>query len=167
MGLRETINDNRRMVGILGLALIILVVAFGLLWVYVLKGGAPAAQQKAFFTTDDGATWFEDDATKIPPFDHDGKSAVLAHVYSCDGGKTRFVGYLERINPAMKQAFEEARASGDVNELMAQQMTEVQKPGDGGTAWVQMQREMAHPDITDVKNPAGQGPAPREIIPGK
>ena len=43
----------------------------------------------AFYTTDDGATLFTDGADRLPPFDHDGKAAVMAAVFSCDNGKHR------------------------------------------------------------------------------
>jgi hypothetical protein len=55
-----------------------------------------------FFTDDDGKTWFADDGTKVAPFDHDGKQAVLAKVYETQNGK-QFVGYLMKFT-------EEARA---------------------------------------------------------
>lgn len=47
------------------------------------------------FTIDDGATYFATDATKVPPFDYNGKPAVRARVYRCGDGKP-FVAYLER-----------------------------------------------------------------------
>ena len=57
-------------------------------------------------TVDDGATYFPDDANKIPPFTKDGKEAVRARVFSCDGGKTKYVAYLERITPKAKAAID-------------------------------------------------------------
>ena len=103
MGLRETMNQNPRMVtgvtaGIILLALIIVG------WQLLSSGsgtntGATAPNAKgvanAFFTTDDGKTWFADDAAKFPPFDKDGKPAYSAILFTCDGGKTQFVGYLQ------------------------------------------------------------------------
>src|SRR5688500_13766950 len=52
-----------------------------------------------WFTTDDGKTLFTDNARKLPPFDHYGKPAYRAYVYTCDGGKTQFVAFLERYTP--------------------------------------------------------------------
>ena len=45
---------------------------------------------------DDGS-WFADKAERVPPFDHHGQPAVRLHLFSCDGGKTTFVGYLEKL----------------------------------------------------------------------
>ena len=64
---------------------------------------------KAFFTTDDGKTWFLDRNTRLAPFDKDGKQAVRAHVFECDG--KRFVGYLSCYRPEAIKALEEAKAA--------------------------------------------------------
>jgi len=63
----------------------------------------------AFFSTDDGRTYFTDSATKLAPFNHDGKPAYRAHVFEC-GGK-RVVGYLSRYRPEAIAALEEAAAA--------------------------------------------------------
>lgn len=63
----------------------------------------------AYFSTDDGKTYFTDSATKLPPFDRDGKPAYRAHVFEC-GGK-RVVGYLSRYRPEAIAALEEAAAA--------------------------------------------------------
>lgn len=64
---------------------------------------------RAYYTTDDGKTWFTDDAERLPPFDHDGRQAVRLHLFTCDEGKTRFVGYLEKLP---EEAFTTLKAEG-------------------------------------------------------
>jgi hypothetical protein len=54
---------------------------------------------RLYFTTDDGKTWFPLDAANRPPFVHDGKPAVRAHVFSTDGGKTGFCAYMSKFTP--------------------------------------------------------------------
>jgi len=54
---------------------------------------------RLYFTSDDGKTWFPMDASNRPPFVHDGKPTVRAHVFSTDGGKTAFVAYLSKFSP--------------------------------------------------------------------
>ena len=71
------------------------------------SGGAGSAVAKAFFSDDDGQTYFTDAADKIPPFDHKGKQAVTAYVFRCNGGKP-FVGYLEMYDPQTKKVMEDA-----------------------------------------------------------
>ncbi|HEY7116231.1 MAG TPA: hypothetical protein VH475_06585 [Tepidisphaeraceae bacterium] len=55
-----------------------------------------------YFTTDEGKTWFALESSNRPPFVHDGKPAVRAHVFSCDGGKTMFVGYMSKFSPVVE-----------------------------------------------------------------
>ena len=65
---------------------------------------------------------------RVPPFELDGKQAVGVMVYSCDEGKTRFVGYLYRYTPEGKARVEEMikqhRAGPPVG-------LEVKRPGAG------------------------------------
>ena len=65
---------------------------------------------QSWYTDDDGKTWYADDKSLSPPIDHNGKTAVRAYVFSCDGGKHEFVGYLERYTPDARQAIEQARS---------------------------------------------------------
>ncbi len=57
-----------------------------------------------FFTTDEGKTLFADSATLKPPFQHEGKVAYRAHVYSIDNGKTTFVAYLSKWSPIANES---------------------------------------------------------------
>ena len=111
MGIRETLNQNRGITigavsGVIVLTLVYIV--------YSLRGesggGASAGTAKAFFSDDDGQSYFADGADKIPPFDHNGKPAVTAHVFRCNGGKP-FVGYLERYTPEGKKRRESRQAN--------------------------------------------------------
>jgi hypothetical protein len=60
-----------------------------------------------FFSDDDGQNWFADDGTKIPPFDHNGKSAVMVKVYAGKDGNP-FVGYMMKFTGATKKQIEGA-----------------------------------------------------------
>jgi hypothetical protein len=81
--------------------------AFALLGVAVAiiswRASAPeaATAPQAYFSTDDGATFFPGDGARLPPCEHDGAQAVRAYLYQCKDGK-RFVGYLERYSDAAK-----------------------------------------------------------------
>lgn len=106
----------------------------------------------AWFSTDDGKTWFADDEKKLPPFDHNGKQAYRAYIYTCDGGKTKFVAFLSRFTPSARQQFEELRKSkmppelGVIDRLMTNGM-EVKKPNDA--AWV----TASHPSAVAIRKP--------------
>ncbi len=78
-------------------------------WQLFPGGDDPFAPSKAFFTTDDGKTVFVDSADLLPPFPHDGKIAYKAVVFSCDGGKTKIVGYLQRLSDSGKEKMKSLR----------------------------------------------------------
>src|SRR5438477_7566485 len=101
MGVRETIS-NRRHWGI-GAAVALIAVAVGAI-VYQRADGTPerSTGMQAYFSIDDGQSYFEAPADSLPPFDHNGKPAIRAYVFKCDGKK--FVGYLERYRPEARQA---------------------------------------------------------------
>src|SRR4051812_38658926 len=106
----EAIN-NHRLITVCGtLAAVIIGAA---LLIFLPAGGSNARPTDlAYFSNDDGATWFADDAKKVAPFDKDGRPAYLAHVFTCDGGKTKFVLYLERYSTAAKKMIDGDRAKG-------------------------------------------------------
>src|SRR4051812_15627729 len=96
-GLREKINSNPLLM--LG-ALVVVILGAGLVLYFSMRSPAvKAGGNQAYFSDDDGKTYFADAASRIPPAERGGKEVVRAHVFSCDGGKTLFVGYLHRFTP--------------------------------------------------------------------
>lgn len=167
MGLRETLNRNPAIVT--GGTLAIIVIAVGFIIYSTLGSSAPKAPTKAYYTVDDGATYFSDDAGKLAPFDYEGKQAVKARVFKCADGKP-FVAFLERYTPDAKKKLEEARASAaassgqqparspmDVQAIaMAAQMgLEVKKPGGDGQ-WFKIMDIQNSPKITRPACPDGK-----------
>jgi hypothetical protein len=113
MGLREQLNDNPRITTGITVVIIVVVLAW-LLWPRGgggAAGGGGGASVRAFYTSDDGKTWFPDDARKLPPFKKDGKDAVRAIVFRC-GGKT-FVNHMERYTADTQKKLETIYAKGD------------------------------------------------------
>jgi hypothetical protein len=104
MGVRERLNDNPRVA--VGVAAAILVVTCTVVALQFSGASTGEPSASAFFTTDDGQTWFVDDATKLAPFQRDGKEAVRAYVFECNG--TPFVNHLERFTPDGRKAAEAA-----------------------------------------------------------
>jgi phosphatidylserine/phosphatidylglycerophosphate/cardiolipin synthase-like enzyme len=68
------------------------------------------AGKTTFYSDDDGQTWFIDSVYKTTPFDHDGKQAVRAVIYSYDHGSKRFCAYLMRHNASDKKRLDDALA---------------------------------------------------------
>jgi hypothetical protein len=133
MGVRERLNRNPRLAAIV---MAVLLLVAGVAVALQFSDGAHAAgmaSDKAFFTIDDGATWFADDAAKIAPFQHDGKEAVRAYVFECNG--KRFVNHLERFTPEGHKAAEAAikanqsRQPADVAAQVRLSGAEVKRPG--------------------------------------
>ncbi len=127
-----------------------------------------------YYTTDDqspaGAlsALFEDDTGKLPPFDKGGKQAYRAYVFTTDGGKTKFVGYLERYTAEGKRLLEEARdgrSAGllpdQLNNQLAKTGIEVKRPGDRD--WVLLSDKKAD-QVLAVKPPAGGDLAKLESV---
>jgi hypothetical protein len=142
MGIRETLNRQGKPVT----AFVVLALLICIAWIFYSKpdGSDPFEGGSAFFSVDDGKTFFEADASNIPPFMHEGREAVQALVYSNDGGKTQFVGYLMRFTPSGVEYLRESRARAAASkkptlpglntELQAN--TEVKRPGE--KAWVRL-----------------------------
>jgi hypothetical protein len=82
----------------MGAAAALLVVAMGFVGFQVFGGrdhGAGSLPGDAFYTDDNGKTFFKDDVRKIVPFDHKGKQAYRADVFQGSDGK-QFVGLIYR-----------------------------------------------------------------------
>lgn len=69
----------------------------------------PRQVGRSFYTVDDGKTFFVD-RIQVPPYRKGMSEAVGAMVFSCDGGATKFVGYLVRFTPEGKAQMEAAQA---------------------------------------------------------
>lgn len=102
----------------------------------------PQIPTQAYFTVDDGQTWFADDIEKIPPFEHQGQQAVRVQLFTCDGGKTVFPVYLERYSDEAQAAMERIRegdARGEVDVSLYEQFErgqEVKRARDPDAPWV-------------------------------
>lgn len=86
---------------------------------------------KAYYTVDDGKTFFVDDL-QIPPIQHHGQEAVRAMVFTCEDGQKKFVGYLVRFTPEAKPKAEAAMRAG---QPASNDGMQVKRPGDG--EWVE------------------------------
>jgi hypothetical protein len=151
MSVRENLNSNRT-VGFLIAA--ILLIAATVQAAYFLRPTAKyQSATEAFYTDDDGRTYFMDSIYKFPPWDHNGKQANLAMVYSSASGN--FVAYQVRYAAAVQQQLQALYAKAqsgerpltDVNRLMTTPSiglagTEVKMRG--SDKWVPM-ASMPHP----------------------
>lgn len=155
MGLRERLNDRRRVTVWAAIALIgiaVLVIAME-----IRSQLAPAMPEfgQAFYTIDDGRTYFVDDERKLPPFDHEGREAVKAYLFTCDGGETRWIGYLERFTPEGKALAKELLAGkGPPNANQPTIVTDLEVKRPGQPTWCLITSKQAEA-ILNVRCPHG------------
>src|SRR5882724_11387984 len=108
MGVREKLSKNSALTT--GAAVVLVVVATAI----VVRSYWPekkADLTQAFYSDDDGITWFTDSLFRVPPFDHNGKTSLAAQIYSYDDGSKQFCGYLTRFTPEAKKRLDEALAN--------------------------------------------------------
>jgi len=103
MGVREKLNSNRTM-GIV-VAGVLLVVAAGQL-AFFFRPQHHQSANETFFTDDDGQSYFMDSIYKFPPFDHNGKEAHMAGIYS-SASFGKFVGYQIRYKPSARKELQD------------------------------------------------------------
>jgi hypothetical protein len=89
----------------------------------------------AYFSTDDGATWFADSVTQPSPFDRDGKPAYRVHVWTVPGGKP-FVNHLERSASAHAPAVPKSGVNDPRAPASYGVGIEVKRPG--APAWTRL-----------------------------
>ncbi|MGB7157418.1 MAG: hypothetical protein WBD40_05095 [Tepidisphaeraceae bacterium] len=168
MGIRETLNKNPAITtgataGIIILAIVFIIYQLG-------GGGTPGIATEAFYSNDDGKTWFADDVNKIPPFDKDGKPAYRVYVYKCADGK-EFVSHLERYTEQGKKAMEAAMKSSDAGSpvLMEDVMMnglEVKDPTtDPVKGWVRQSDAVRAAKIMELKCADGNNAGIVPVVP--
>jgi hypothetical protein len=158
MGIREKLVNNPSASKAVAAGLIVIC---GLVIFLEVKAGRPPAAAaivgKTFYSDDDGKTWFLDDASRIPPFDHNGSPAYRAVVFR---GKTGppFVAYLARysVKQTARMAQDAAQNPGAPSRMQMIPPQELKKPGE--SKWV----TFTTPTTTGypvVNCPDGSGPA--------
>jgi len=106
MGTREKLNENKKL-GV-GVGAAIVIVAVGV-FAFQLRGGdenAVRPASTAFYTDDNGKTFFKDDINKTSPFARNGKQANRADVFKGPDGQ-QFVGLIYRHTDAGRKEMEE------------------------------------------------------------
>jgi hypothetical protein len=69
------------------------------------ESGAGPVATSAFYTDDNGKTFFKDDVDKLPPFSHNGKQAYRCDVFE-DGRGKQFVGLVYRYTESGRREME-------------------------------------------------------------
>jgi hypothetical protein len=119
---------------------------------------------ETYFTDDDGNTWFADSAYLVPPFDHNGRTAVFAQVFSYDNGSKKYCAYESKFTDKAKERLEAALAEAQKNNqppssvslyrdrtFMSQEIL-VKQPG--SEKWIPMADPQAN-SVCSVHSPDG------------
>ncbi|HYO10239.1 MAG TPA: hypothetical protein VER17_14825 [Tepidisphaeraceae bacterium] len=155
MDVRDTLNQHPRAVTFTVISVI--VVGLGLI-LWRGSGGSPdeaSALEQAFYSTDDGTSWFSDDRRKIYPFDRDGKPAYRAYVFKCGEQGKPFVAYLERFTESARKELMNKQAPAQAGRPVAAEGLEVKKPREA--EWVKASTAKGNATMTPTcpDNPAG------------
>jgi hypothetical protein len=169
VGIREKINENKNLAA--GITIGLIVIALILIFVQANADNPANEQGEVYLTSDDGATFVEGAADKIPPLNEDGKVTYGARVYECEDGK-RFVGAVERYLPEAKAKLEEyfskkpeERDATIPQKYDTDRFKEIKKPGTGDTGWVAV-NSSAGRQLLQVPCQSGSGTAV-EVKPGQ
>lgn len=154
MFLREHLREKKKLSTAAAASFLILA---GLVLAYTYWPEKKASLSQGYFTDDDGQSWFAADTTNLAPFDHNGKTAVMAEIFTCDNGSKKFCGYLEKYTPEgrakMEAAFADAKSHGQPLQSVALFRDRafmasaflVKKPG-AGNPWI----AYSDPKVSDV-----------------
>jgi hypothetical protein len=157
-------NKNKNLSVIFTSAVILVAVVF--IYLQIRGDRIPEAPpQMAYYTTDEGKTFFAEDQLHEVPFDHSGQQAVRAWLYTCGTSTDKKLGYLERYTPQFLKQLAQSKAANQPMDPMiiveqGDTIYEVKKPGTG--AWVQKASAAGQKIITP---PCPQGQAPNWVTP--
>ncbi len=160
MNLRELVQKNPAVMMVLAAA------AIGISVFFVIRqasGVGASSGLKAYFSADDGKTWFKDELARPFPFDHDGQPAYRAQIFRCGG--TTFCGCLESLPDKEREGIEALPPNWQARYAAIQAAADaflVKKPGDA--KWVQKGR----PQYEQIRKPAcpdGSGGQPELVNP--
>jgi hypothetical protein len=157
MGIREWLNRNQAVATVVVLVLVLAAVGLAGYQYFSNRRTISTKLPDAYFTIDDGKTYFTASTSNVPPFDHEGKPAVRAYVFDCNGKK--FVGYLERYKPDARQAKLDKKAT-PATQIYGR---ELKRPGE--TTWVNSGDQAAVAKVIEVPTPPGMSGEPQPIEP--
>jgi hypothetical protein len=164
MSLRDSINRRGALVAFASVVLIGAVVCMALLKLKSSDERTPvsAGGRKAWYSIDDGKTWFAGAADRLTPFDNGGTTAYRCLVWSCDGGKTKFVSHLERYKAPVLREYQ-VKGKVEAWELPPG-MVEVKSALSGDRGWVDANSPQAS-SIKTPRCPGGGRDSPQPVQP--
>jgi hypothetical protein len=121
MSVRETLNRGKARTWVGGAAGIVIVAAVVFIYLYWTSGRVHFHANEAYFSDDDGQSYYKDSIYHFPPYDHDGRTAYEAMVAISTRGD-RFVAYLMRYRPSVRKELQEKYDDAVKNNLPVQKV---------------------------------------------
>jgi hypothetical protein len=154
---------NRRPTVVMALCLLMIIAAVCVAFT-LYRARAPVENQargpRWWYTTDNGVSFFADEPGRLIAFQHEGKTAYRCYVWTCDGGKTRFVSHVERLKP---QAIRLFAGKSRIDPLEVPPGMQEVRPARSEGEWF----DSGSPEAalaTTPRCPDGKGDAPRPVI---
>ena len=156
MSVRETLRKKPA----LGYAIVPIAIIAVIIGILRTRGIEPSATTSAYYSNDDGKTFFSDDANRIAPFMKNGAEADMAHVFRKSDGSL-FVGYLEKVTPEAVEIIKRVKdrkpndppvPMGLMNVVLSGHL--YKRPGD--TVWVSGKDLAASNKVSTIKDASGK-----------
>lgn len=160
MSIRQKINDNPAVVGMVSGGLVLIAILIGV-WQFFGGGSSRsfAVPDQLFFSDDDGKTFFPASNSNISPFMHGNKMAYQAEVYRCGNNKP-FVAYLVKYTDEGKRQMEsDLKAGRKPADVYADGTSYALFKAPGGKKWTTRRGDaaefsrMTHPTCPDGSEP--------------
>lgn len=165
MGIRDSLNQNPGITTGVTAAMIVLALAW-IAWSTFGSAWTGVDGPRLYYSSDDGKTFVPGPLAR-----RYSATGIIAHVFTCDEDKSRFVGYLERYTPEAIAAMKDRdrrlakRGGGPEMTTLDPAIAEgrlVKKPGVG--AWVNASSP-AGAAVMNVVCPGGGDARPDEVLP--
>jgi prepilin-type processing-associated H-X9-DG protein len=140
MALPKQLRGSRFGLGVASALFIVAAAALGVQLIGGRESGAGAVSKTAFYTDDNGKSFFKDDVNEVSPFHHNGKQAYRCDVFQTDGGK-QFVGLVYRYTDSGRREIEayfpnySKDPDGSTRRAIDERGMQVKPVGAGDNAW--------------------------------
>jgi hypothetical protein len=138
MDIREAISKNPGVGAAIGGVLIVVAAVV----IFRHFSPEPTADDRLYFSDDDGKTWFLDAPNHISPYDHGGKQAVRCFLFQ--SGSSKFIGYIQKYSENVRAKIVSNTPCSDAE---LRNGTLVKRPGDA--QWT----PLSDPRSADILNP--------------
>ncbi|MGN6504554.1 MAG: hypothetical protein ACTHM6_03225 [Tepidisphaeraceae bacterium] len=155
----ELTESQKKVAAALGFVVVTGVVALIML-VRQFHSATPGNSEQAYFSYDEGKSYFVGNPAEIPPENAQGQQAAEVFFFQCAGDSKPFVGYLQRVSAEGMARAKAALAHGQPSQVTAAMEGAYEVKAPGAKEWVNLSDAKAA-SIMSPKCPSGTGTAVR------